>query len=180
MSNKSKAHPALFIFMKLMTPVFWVMKKCVAIVEENDRILESTKPCTPEPVSDRYTKALDCITEVEKQRFQHGEWFQKNEMTGQDKLFLLQREYEEETGRFPTMHVELVGMGKLSSIHTREFIEWVAMKNRSQSPETYTKEQVLRIVAKFGMEYNTECFLGNITSLGDAIEEVRDLIEWDV
>ena len=43
----------------------------------------------------------------------------------------------------------------------------------------FTKEKVIRIVAKFGNSYNTEAFLGNRETLEQAIEEVKDLIEWD-
>jgi uncharacterized protein with ParB-like and HNH nuclease domain len=44
----------------------------------------------------------------------------------------------------------------------------------------YSKEQVLRIVAKFANSYNTEKFLDGTDSLEYAINEVKDLIDWNV
>jgi len=43
----------------------------------------------------------------------------------------------------------------------------------------FTKEQVLKIVAQFGRKYDTGRFCGGL-SLNEAMEEVKDCIEWDV
>ena len=44
----------------------------------------------------------------------------------------------------------------------------------------FSKEQVIKIVAEFGRTYNTERFLGGGETLAEAIEEVKDLIDWDI
>lgn len=46
--------------------------------------------------------------------------------------------------------------------------------------QTYTKEEVIRIVANFARSYNTDTFLGNGETLEEAILKVKDLIDWDV
>ena len=43
-----------------------------------------------------------------------------------------------------------------------------------------SKDQVIKIVADFGMKYDTGRFLGSCGTLEEAIEEVKDLIDWDI
>jgi hypothetical protein len=53
-------------------------------------------------------------------------------------------------------------------------------KDNEFSTPSFSKEQVIAIVAEFGRKYNTDAFLGRGESLNEAIEEVEDLINWDI
>ena len=44
----------------------------------------------------------------------------------------------------------------------------------------YAKDQVIEIVAKFARSYDTGVFLNGDETLENTIEEIKDLIDWDV
>lgn len=50
--------------------------------------------------------------------------------------------------------------------------------NQTEGP--FTKERLIRIVARFAQAYNTEAFMQGTETLEEAIEQVKDLIEFDV
>ena len=58
-------------------------------------------------------------------------------------------------------------------------VKFISSKPMLADSAVFTKEQVIRIVAKFGSRHNTDKFLGNGETLEEAIEEVKDLIEWN-
>lgn len=45
--------------------------------------------------------------------------------------------------------------------------------------QLFTKEEVINIVARFGLTYNTDAFLSGGETLSKAVEEVKNLIDFD-